>query len=209
MKALWASVAFALLSTLTTPRAAIAQPADETALNPQAGQVGFTIFAKMLFTLKQEGRFKRFTGQVAYDPARPADTHVDLTIFTASVDMKNPEHAQILKSGDFFDVDRYPTMHFVGAATDVRPDGSMALTGDLTIRDVTRHIAIPVKIAAHQPGAAAGTAPTTTFETTFQIDRTDFGLNGSPKFSGVNVSISKNVQIHIAFGLNPDARPRP
>jgi hypothetical protein len=91
-------------------------------------------------------------------------------------------------------------------AFDVRPDGTLALTGDLTIRDVTKRIAIPVKV---RPGYQEGGAAAPTFETTFEIDRTDFGLNGSPKWSGMNVSIAKNVEIHIAIGGVPAPRPRP
>lgn len=204
MKRVWASIA--LFSTLLAPGFAAAQSPGEITLDSQASEVDFTLYAKMLFTMKKEGKFKQFTGQIAYDPTRPADTHVNLTVYTASVDMKNPDHAAMLKSGDFFDVDRFPTMHFVGAATDVRPDGTLALTGDLTIRDVTKRIAIPVKV---RPGYQEGGAAAPTFETTFQIDRTDFGLNGSPKWSGMNVSIAKNVEIHIAIGGVPAPRPRP
>lgn len=189
MKRTWTSIA--LFSTLLTLRPAPARASENLAVNAEAGQVDFTVFAKMIFTLKKEGSFKQFAGQISFDPSRPDDTRVDLTVYTASVDMKNPEHAAMLKSGDFFDVDRFPTMHFVSSAMAVRPDGTMALVGDLTIRDVTRRIEVPVKVAAGS------------FETTFQIDRTDFGLNGSPKWSGMNVSIAKNVEIHIALGGAP------
>lgn len=184
----------AMLFSIATPLAAAAQPADEYTLGPQGSVVGFTIFAKMLFTVKKDGQFKDFTGQVSYDPARPADTHVDLTVYTASVDMHNPEHESMLRSGDFFDVDRFPTMRFVSTGTEVRTDGSMALTGDLTIRGVTKHIAVPVKMR------------NTMFDATFQIDRTEFGLNGTPKWGGMNVSIAKNVQIHIAIATQANPR---
>ena len=195
MKRAWASIV--LFSTLLTPRMAAAQSDDSLALNAQDGRVDFAVFAKLLFTMKKEGRFKQFTGQLSYDPSHPGDTRVDLTVYTASVDMSNPDHAAMLKSGDFFDVDRFPTMHFVSAATQIRPDGTVSLVGDLTIRDVTRRIEVPVKIGAKS------------FETTFQIDRTEFGLNGSPSWSGMNVSISKNVEIHIAIGGIRGARPTP
>lgn len=170
------------------------------AFNRAASMVDFTIYASMVFKLKREGRFKEFTGEVSYDPARPTDTRVDLTVYTASVDMNNPEHTDLLRSRDFFDVDDFPTMHFVSSATTVNPDGTLALSGDLTIRGVTKHITVPVTLGT----AASRATPAATLETTFQIDRTEFGLNGTPKWSGVNVSIAKKVQIHIAVATVPN-----
>src|SRR6185369_8566198 len=95
---------------------------------------GFTISASMLFKFKEDGNFKDFTGNLSYDPARPADTQMDLTVYTASVNTHNAEHDQLLKSGDFFDVDEFPTMHFVSASTTPKPDGTFSMTGDMTIR---------------------------------------------------------------------------
>lgn len=198
MRTFRASLAAALFSILITALPATAQTADAYAVNPQASLVGFTVYAQMLFKMGQEGRFKEFTGQVSYDPSHPANTKVDLTVYTATVDMKNAEHEALLRSGDFFDVDRFPTMRFVSADTSVRPDGSMAVTGDLTIRDVTKRVAIPVKINEANRSGEQGAV----FETTFQIDRTEFGLNGTPKL-GMNVSIAKNVRIHIAIAARP------
>lgn len=201
MKRLWATLAAMLVSTVIAPGAARAQSVSEYALNANRSRVDFSFTAKMLFSMKKEGQFKDFTGQLRYDPANPAGTHVDLTVFTASVDMHNAEHDAILKSGDFFDVDHFPTMRFVSEATEVNPDGTYELTGDLTIRGITRRVAVLVKIAAARLAAAVGPA----FEATFDINRSDFGLNGSPKFSGMNVSISKNVQIHVALATVPGA----
>jgi polyisoprenoid-binding protein YceI len=182
-----------LAALLAAPSAAMAQPLDDYALNPQASVIGFTVYARMLFTIEKHGRFRNFSGELSFDPEHPADTRVDLTVYTASVDMHDTDHETMLRSGDFFDVERFPTMHFVSAATERRADGSFAVTGDLTIRDVTKRIAIPVQI---KRAATAGAAAV--FETAFDIDRTEFGLNGSPTWGGMNVSIARNVQIRIA-----------
>jgi polyisoprenoid-binding protein YceI len=116
------------------------------------------------------------------------------------VDIHNDEHNQLLKSEGFFDVERFPTMHFTSSSSDVKPDGTFAWTGELTIRGITQHMTIPVKLRqAGQEGGAAGTI----FESTFEIDRTDFGIVGIPKAGGFNASISKNVRIHLAFATSP------
>src|SRR5436190_3125695 len=167
------------------------QLTGDYAFSQPESRVGFTIFGKSFFKIQRDGEFKDFTGEVSYDPSHPANTHVDLTVFTASVDMHNPDNDQLLKSGAFFDVDRYPTMHFSSSSADVRPDGSFSLTGDMTIRGVTKRMTIPVRLRQGPPGGTPGAV----FETNFQIDRTEFGLNGAANWGGFKVSISKSVQI--------------
>ena len=186
---------FVVVPLLAMPPAALAAAANEYALSPGASVVGFTVHARMVFTIEQQGRFRDIAGELSFDPEHPADTRVDLTVYTASVDMQNEEREAMLRSGDFFDVGRFPTMHFVSAATERRPDGTFAVTGDLTIRDVTKRIAIPVRIKASPQSSAKAAV----FETAFDIDRTEFGLKGTPKLSGMNVSIAKHVQIRIAI----------
>lgn len=169
----------------------------ETPVSHQSSTVGFTVFAKALFTFKEEGLFKKFDGQVAYDPADPTATRMALTVYTASIDTRNTEHDDMLRSPDFFDVDQYPTMRFVSTGVTVQRDGGLLVSGDLTIRGISKRVDVPVRIQPQTSGKAAGPR----FDTTFEIDRTEFGLNGSPKFAGFNVSIAKNVKIHLAIAL--------
>jgi polyisoprenoid-binding protein YceI len=159
----------------------------------------------MIFKVTRDGQFKDFTGELSYDPARPANTHVDLTVYTASVDMHDAEHNQLMKSGEFFDVEHFPTMHFSSSSVESRADGTLVMTGDMTIRGVTRQMNIPVKLRQSSSGPAAGA----TFETTFPIDRTEFGLNGNPGWGGFTLKIAKDVQIHIAIATAlPGVFPR-
>lgn len=192
-------LAVATFLTLATSSTAHAQAPSSGvyALDQASSDVGFTIYASALFKkVKREGHFKDVAGELAYDPGSPSATRIDLTIFTDSVDMHNVEHDQLLKSGTFFDVDHFPTMHFISSSADVKPDGSLEITGDMTIRDVTRRMTIPVSL--RHADASAPESPGT-FESTFQIDRTEFGLNGVHSVKGFKVSISKNVEIHIAI----------
>lgn len=168
-------------------------------LDTAASAVGFTVSASKIFTIKRKGEFKEFTGQLAFDPENPVNTQVDLTVFTSSVDMHNAEHNQLLKSGAFFDVEHYPTMHFTSSTADVKPDGTVSLTGDMTIRGITQRMTIPIRLGQSlQPGGQGAV-----LESTFEIDRTSFGINGSAKTHGFNVSISKKVQIHLAIATSP------
>jgi len=193
----------AILLILAMPVMARAQtPRDGIyMLDRAASTVGFTLYGSAIFKFKKDGYFKDFNGIVAYDPARPADTRVDLTVDAASIETRNSEHDQLLRSGEFFDVAHYPTIHFVSESADMRPDGTLSVTGAMTIRGITRRMTIPVTLRQTTlKGSPLGAA----FESTFQIDRTDFGLNGTASRYGFRVSISKTVQIHIAIATRSD-----
>ncbi len=166
---------------------------DDYSLDRDAGRVGFTIYARVIFNVPKEGRFTRFAGNLSFDPSSPDTTHVDLTVFTNSVTMNNPEHDALLRSDDFFDVDHFP-MHFVSEGVTRRSDGTFAVTGDLTIRDVTD--ASPCRSGSRRPLRPARGA---LFQTTFEVDRTEYGLNGTARSTGISVPISKTVQIKIAI----------
>jgi polyisoprenoid-binding protein YceI len=203
----YAAAIGAMVLVASTPRAARAQTpaAGQLPVSQQSSAVRFTFYAKALFTLKQEGRFAKFDGEVAYDPANPADTRMDLIVYTASVDTQNADHDAMLRSTDFFDIENYPTMHFVSDGATVRPDGGLMVSGDLTIRGVKKRIEVPVQI---RPAARGDAQPGPRFETTFDIDRTEFGLNGVPKWGGMNVSVAKNVKIHLAIATALPRLPR-
>jgi polyisoprenoid-binding protein YceI len=192
--------AMTVLMGLAACRGEAAEPAVEGSVDRAASQVGFTVFTSMLFKSKQEGQFKEFSGEVASDPENPARTKVDLTVYTSSVDMRNKERDELLRSEDFFDVADYPTMHFVSTSVRSLSDRLLSVTGGLTIRGVTKQMTIPISVdQPWSPGRQGAAA----FSTTFQIDRTEFGLNGSAKFGGLNVSVAKNVQIHMAIVVAP------
>ena len=87
-------------------------------------------------------------------------------------------------------------MHFSSAEAHVKPDGTVAVSGDLTIRGITKRMDIPIEFT---PSLQSSSPSSAGFETTFDIDRTEFGLVGTPSWSGFKVSISRNVQIHIAI----------
>ena len=188
-----AAVVLALVTSAATPLLA---DTGTYALDPSASAVDFTVYASKIFKFKREGQFKEFTGQLSFDPQNPIGTQVDLTVYTSSLDIHNDEHNQLLRSGAFFDVERFPTMHFTSSSTDAKPDGTFSVTGDLTIRGITQRMTIPVKLKlAAEPGGPSSAF----FESTFEIDRTEFGLTGIANTHGINVSISKAVRIHIAM----------
>jgi polyisoprenoid-binding protein YceI len=161
----------------------------------ESSVVDFTLSARRaLFTVHRQGQFREFTGDISYDPVNPAATQVDLTVYTDSVNLDNVEQEDLLRSDEFFDVERHPTMHFASTAVAPEAAGELSVTGDLTIRGITRRLTVPIRVMPQD------TDGTTTFDTTFQIDRTQFGLiGGGPRSREFKVSIGRNVAIHMAI----------
>ena len=184
-----AAALFALVATGTR-----AAPPSDYVVSPELSAVTFTVYKWMV--LKEEGRFKDLSGRVHYDPARPQESAVEITIQTASVDTNSSGRDSVLRSDDFFDVQRYPTMRFVSRRVEPRSDKTLAVHGDLTIHGITKPVDVIVSVNGvsdvEHVGRLAG------FETTFHINRTAFGVNGS-RWSGGKLLISPDVEIHVAL----------
>lgn len=155
--------------------------------------VMFTISKWMVF--KEEGRFREFEGDITFDPDRPEDTVVTFEVQVASVDTKKRRRDETLLSADFFHAEEYPVMAFT--STTVAADGERRLqvTGDLTIRGVTKRITVPVTVLGvtevdDPPVQLAG------FETTFVVDRTDFGVLGERWSEGKHI-LGHDVTVHV------------
>ena len=193
------TAALFLWSAAIAPAVAADHGDTQYTVDSESSVVNFTLSARrLLFTVRREGQFSELTGGISYDPTNPAATHVDLTVYTDSVSLENTEQEDLLRSDEFFDVAKHPTMHFVSTAVAPGGDGRLSVTGDLTIRGITRQLTLPIRVIS-----PAGEAGMTTFDTTFQIDRTQFGLTGGgPRSREFKVSIGKNVAIHMAIAAH-------
>lgn len=190
--------AVVLLSTIAAAAPALS---PDRAISVHADQafttVGFSIVE--FGVMKQDGAFRDFSGDVFYDPAHPERSHVNFTVQVASLDARSHTRERVVLSDDFFDAQRFPTMAFTSTSVTRADENTLQVTGDITIRGVTRRITVPVRyLGTHDLGneshqTFAG------FETTFTIDRTAFGVNGS-RWSGGKALLSKDVTVHMTVG---------
>ncbi len=102
--------------------------------------VGFT--ARHMGLSKVRGQFTRFSGEVEGDPTDIASATGRFEVDMASVDTGNPDRDAHLRAGDFFDVERFPTMVFVARSITPAGQGLYTVTGDLTIKGVTREVSL-------------------------------------------------------------------
>jgi polyisoprenoid-binding protein YceI len=156
--------------------------------------VSFRI-TKIFFT--EEGGFRDYSGEIYFDPAHPERSRVQMTVQAASIDTRVEGRDRVLRSEDFFDTGRYPTLTFVSTSVNAKPGGLLEVTGDLTIHGVTRRITIPIRFLGTRKTENRGDI--VGFDTEFTIDRTEFGVNGS-RWSGGALILSKEVNIHRAIG---------
>ena len=178
-----------------------AQPGSEIAtswqIDPAHSNVEFAVRHLMISSVK--GRFGDITGAVKIDPKNPNAALVDVTLKTASIDTRQEQRDAHLRSPDFFDAEKWPTIEFRGTRIDGDTDSEFKLYGDLTIRDVSR----PVTLEVTKEGE--GSDPWGNFRTAFsaktKINRNDFGLTWNQVLETGGVVVGDEIKISIDVEL--------
>ena len=142
------------------------------------------------------GVFQKTTGTVIYDVADPGKTQIDATIDAASVDTRVERRDSDLRSPNFLDVAKYPTITFKSTHAQPAGAGKMKVTGDLTIHGVTKQVVLDVDGLSAPVSAMGGQRMGA--EATTTINRKDFGVNGAPSMVGDQIQIVLDVEMTTA-----------
>jgi len=171
-------------------------------LDPYHTQVEFS--AKHLGMMTVRGHFADVSTTADIDPAHPETASVQATIQAASIRTNHEVRDNDLRSSNFLEVDKYPTMTF--ASTGVKPVGPdrFILTGDLTIKGISR----PVEVAVHRLGEFNDPrmGHRIGYSATAQINRKDFGMTFNALLDGKWV-VSDEIQISIEGELVEQQEP--
>lgn len=168
-------------------------------VDPTHSSIGFQ--AKHMMISKVKGHFDRFNSELDINPEDLSGGNIQFEVEIASINTNNEDRDNHLRSADFFDAETHPTMKFV--ATDIKKvdDDEYKITGDLSIRGVTK----PVTFDAEYNGK--GTNPwgveVVAFEANGKINRKDFGLNWNSALETGGVLVSDDIKIHIEIEANP------
>lgn len=122
------------------------------------------------------GRFNEVSGTFNIDPANPNNTHLDLKINVESVDSGNSGRDNHLRNADFFNARQFPEATFKSKSARRVNDTTVAVTGDLTIRGVTKEITVNIESMGETRDNRANKARSG-FATEFTITRSDFGVS--------------------------------
>jgi len=145
------------------------------------------------------GAFTKVTGTVTYDPKDLSKTAIDATIDASSVDTRVERRDNDLRSPNFFEVAKYPTLTFKSKHTEAAGAGKLKVTGDLTIHGVTKEVVLDVDgptdpVQDPHGGSHMGASAST------KINRKDFGVNGGGSMVGDQIQITIDVEL-----INPPA----
>jgi polyisoprenoid-binding protein YceI len=175
--------------------AAPPSPAKTYTLSKLYTTLSFTATKWMVF--KEEGIFQDFSGTLTYSLVDSTKCKIDVTVQAASLDTRSSGRDKVLRSDDFFDVEKFPTLSFHSANVKATGQETYDVEGDLTIHGVTKRITAPVRVIGVR--VMPGIGDFAGFETTFNIDRRDFGVLGT-RWSGNKVAIDPTVVLHLIIG---------
>ena len=175
-----------MVATLLACDIATADP-TRFRIQPEASEVHFKATSRLM---DAEGTFSRLAGEVTVDPKDPATARVIVTIEAASIDTGIGMRDKHLRSADFLDVARFPTIKFESQRVEVTGRKAM-VTGQLTLHGVTREIVVPVEVQLSEVALVA------TGE--FVLNRRDYAINYSSVLNPIGDSV------RIAFTLRARA----
>lgn len=185
----------ALVMTLTSAPA-LAKPTTWE-IDPAHTTTGFTVRHMMVTNV--HGDFSKVSGTVVYDPENLAASKADVTVDASSIDTHDPKRDAHLKSPDFFDVAKFPTLTFKSKKI-TKSNGGLKLTGDLTIHGVTKEVTFDVKGLSAPLKDPFGTTRLGA-EATATISRKDFGLLWNKALESGGVLVGDPVTITFDVSL--------
>ena len=163
-------------------------------LDPAHSTIGFAIRHMMISTVR--GQFRTFTGKATGDPKTPDTAQIEATIDVGSIDTANEKRDGHLKSPDFFDVAKFPTITFKSKKIVAAGAGKAKVTGDLTLHGVTKEVVLdvegPTQVIKDPMGNTRAGAHATT-----KIDRKDFGIVYDKTMDGGGLMVGNEVEITI------------
>ena len=146
------------------------------------------------------GEFRKVSGTVIFDPISPGASSVTAEIDVNSINTREPDRDKHLRSADFFDAEKYPTIRFQSKKVEPEGAGTYKVTGDLTIRGVTREVVLqvggPTEEAKDPWGYMRRGA-----EATAKINRKDFGLNWNQVLEAGGVLVGDQIEISLEAEL--------
>jgi polyisoprenoid-binding protein YceI len=171
-----------------------AQLTEKTVYSIDAAHTTVEFVVRHLMITKVRGRFGAVSGTIELDPNGDVPRSIQATVDATSIDTREPQRDAHLKSPDFFEVEKYPTLEF--ASTRIEGDaGSFTIYGNLTIRGVTREVALKTEFEGRAADPWGGQRIGYSASTT--INRKDFGLGWNAALETGGVMVGDEVRIEL------------
>jgi polyisoprenoid-binding protein YceI len=163
-------------------------------IDPKHSSAQFAVTHLMISTVR--GEFHQLNGTVVVDDADISKSSVNVTIDATTVDTREPDRDKHLMSADFFDVAKYPTMVFKSTKVESAGPGRLKITGDLTIRGVTKQAILEVS-APKPPIKDPWGLQRTAVSGSTRINRQDFGVAWNKTLDAGGVVVGDEVNINL------------
>lgn len=191
-----APMALALLVSAASARA----DKETFVLDKAHTQFGFKV---RHFVSKVGGHFAKFEGTITLDRNKPEESSVELKIDATSIDTGNPTRDKHLNSADFFDTAKYPEITFKSTKIAAKDKDTYEVTGDLTMRGVTKPVTLTVVSNGFANDGRGGQKAG--FDVTGKLNRKDYGVSWNA-IVDQNTMLSDDVDLEISVEAN---RPAP
>jgi polyisoprenoid-binding protein YceI len=149
------------------------------------------------------GEFRDLDGTINIDRAKPENSNVEFTIQTASVSTGNDNRDNHLKSPDFFDAAKFPTITFKSTSIKPKSKTEFDVTGDLTMHGVTKRVTLPVEFLGFGKGPRGGETGGFSIATT--LNRKDYGIEWNRALDEGGVLLGDDVKVSIELEVNKKA----
>jgi polyisoprenoid-binding protein YceI len=159
--------------------------------DPAHTRIGFSARHAMVTTVR--GSFNDVTGRFYADVDDMSKSYAEVTLKAASVDTRNQQRDDHLRSADFFDVEKWPDIRFESTQIEEVEENAYMVSGNLTIRDVTKPVTIPIELIGVQADAFG--ALRAGFEGSRRINRRDFGLEWNMPLDAGGVLVSEKISL--------------
>jgi len=181
-------------TSTVTPATYVIDPAHSTA--------DFRVRHLMISNVR--GEFSGISGTVVFDPKNPENSKIEATIDATTINTRDPQRDAHLKSADFFDVEKYPTITFKSKKVASAGLGEKKVTGDLTIHGVTREVVLNVEGPAPEVKDPWGNIKTGVSATT-KLNRKDFGLMWNAALETGGVVVGDEISVDLDLELTRQA----
>ena len=163
-------------------------------IDPAHSNVSFSVRHMMVSNVR--GEFTKVSGTVEGDEKTPTQAVINATIDATSINTREAKRDDHLKSPDFLDVAKYPTIIFKSKKIEPSGSGQFKVTGDLTLHGVTREVVLDVSDVTPSIKDPMGKTRAGAHATT-KVDRKDFGINWSKTMDGGGLLVGNDVDISI------------
>jgi Uncharacterized conserved protein len=184
--------------------ALVALPAAASTWDVDPAHTESSFVVKHMMVSNVRGQFGKTTGVVQQDDKDVTKSSAQITIDTTTINTREPKRDAHLKSPDFFDTEKFPTITFKSTKIAKGEGNTLKVSGDLTIHGVTKPVVLNVE---HTPETLAGGKTLRGLTATTKINRKDFGLNWNKTIEAGGVVVGDEVTITVEMELVKQGTP--